>query len=155
MSALPQRGSMVTRIVESMVVGEVTNARELGERLGLSRSAVWQALAQRAEHVRDVKKMPTRGDFMRVATPPPRPRAKPGEGGSGVAFHVASGQVAALRTAPVFRPLQQAAAAGPLRPGAENYRAVASLYGDQRIAYQGARPISTTATGAGASSGVK
>ena len=90
-------------------------------------------------------------------TPKPaaKPRASTSDGGPSMTFSVASGQVAALRTAPVFRPLQQAAAAGPLRPGAENYRAVPSLYGDERIAYHGARPISTTATGAGASSGVK
>jgi hypothetical protein len=178
MSRGPQAESQVGRIVAGMKVGECEPGRAIATRMGLEYSVVHAALTQRAKFIKDVVRMPE--GFIRLhATPKPKVKAvTAGEDSRSVkvardaairarANKGRPAEIVQPRTPPPFREwkpgtvghVTTSALCGgrpaPIRPGADDYRAVPSLYGDQRVQYQGARPVATTATGAGARSGVK
>lgn len=107
--------------------------------------------------IRDRANRGRTAEIVQPRTPPPFREWKPS------AFFGAGFGSAGLKAAASAEPGKAAllfvgrriAGAAPIRPGAEDYREVPSLYGDQRVRYQGARPVATTAIGAGARSGVK
>lgn len=74
-----------------------------------------------------------------------RPRTAPGEGmklerwTGQTRCTVATGPVTNLLTVPAYKP-----ASAPRRPGAEDYRAIPSLMGDQRQPYQGIATVGLT-----------
>lgn len=180
MSRGVREDSQVGRIVATMKVGECEPCRQIADRMKLQYTTVHAALSQRAKFVKDIVRMPE--GFIRVMAKPPQPSRGVESRSVKVARDAAirdrankgrPAEIVQPRTPPPFREWKPSAffgagfgaAAGlgsagagrgaPIRPGAEDYREVPSLYGNERVRYQGARPVATTAIGAGARSGVK
>ena len=184
MSRGVREDSQVGRIVATMKVGECETGRQIAERMKLSYATVHAALTQRAKFIGDIVRMPEGFIRVRATPAPKAPVKSRGVESRSVAVardaairdRANRGRPAEIvqpRTPPPFREWKPSAffgagfgaaaglgsagagRGGPIRPGAEDYREVPSLYGDQRVRYQGARPVATTAIGAGARSGVK
>lgn len=64
-------------------------------------------------------------------------------------------RVVVARPAPTARGPRWGNQAVPIRAGADDYRDIPSRYGDFRVEYKGARPVTTTVTATNFSSGVK
>jgi len=164
MSRGTRADSQVGRIVATMKVGELEPCRQIAERMGLAYTTVWAALSQRAKFIKDIVRMPE--GFIRVQAVPVGPRPSAVSRSVKVARDAAirerankgrPADIVAPRIPPPFREWKPgtAALAGPIRPGANDYRAIPSLYGDFRVEYKGAQPVVTTASGAGPRSGLK
>jgi len=160
MSRGPQSGSKVQKIIESMTIGERESAKQIAARLELDYALVYNALNQRCSYVKDVEKVP--GGFRRIRVMGPWER-KRGLDAGGAISSVKAGQVRARmpqmqashrpqvvapRTPPTFRAWQPPRQASALRPGADDYRQIPSLYGGARVPYRVGGPVDTSARAA-------
>ncbi len=126
--------SRAQKVVSCMPIDKTVTVAQLAalpELQDLSREQIADTLHNRARGTQDVTKVGK--SWMRTHSVTPRAKRKPAW----------RGQVAQPRTAVVFREWRHNQAI-PLRPGANDYRAVPSLQGNDHAAYIGVASIHLT-----------